>query len=94
MERAMKEYVGRIFHVDLSWRALDIELPGEEAYHRCLGGSCLGVDYLLTMKREGIGPLDPENVIVFSIGPATGAAVSGLSRHDLTDAKSTGQGRL
>ena len=80
----MNGITGRILHVDLTSGVLEVENPDEKFYRKYLGGSCLGAFYLLKMMKPGVDAFDPENVIVFSVGPATGAAVTGLSRHSVT----------
>jgi aldehyde:ferredoxin oxidoreductase len=73
-------YNGRILHVNLTDGSLEVETPGELFYRRYMGGSALGMYYALRMIPAGADPLGPENVLVISLGPATGAAVSGQSR--------------
>lgn len=80
----MKGMTGRILHVDLTDRVITVEQPEEAFYRRYLGGSCLGAYYMLDRVAPGTDALGPDNIIVFSVGPATGAPVSGLSRHSVT----------
>ncbi|HSJ58626.1 MAG TPA: aldehyde ferredoxin oxidoreductase N-terminal domain-containing protein, partial [Anaerolineae bacterium] len=77
-------YNGKILHVNLTDRTLEIEEPGETFYRRYMGGSALGMVYALKQIPAGADPLGPENVLVVSLGPATGAAVSGQSRATAT----------
>ena len=80
----MKGYTGNILHVNLSSGNIEIENPEEKFYRKYLGGSCIGAYYLLKNMQPGTDALAPENILVFSIGPATGAGVTGLSRHSVT----------
>jgi aldehyde:ferredoxin oxidoreductase len=80
----MKGFTGNVLHVNLSSGNIEIENPEEMFYRKYLGGSCIGAYYLLKDMQPGTDALDPENVLVFSIGPATGARVTGLSRHSVT----------
>ncbi|MBN1661054.1 MAG: aldehyde ferredoxin oxidoreductase family protein [Anaerolineae bacterium] len=73
-------YNGKILHVNLTDGTIEVEEPGETFYRRYMGGSALGIYYLLKQMPAGADPLGPENVLVLSLGPATGAAVSGQSR--------------
>ena len=84
MESKMKGFTGNILHVNLSSGKIEIENPEEKFYRKYLGGSCIGAYYLLKYMQPGTDALDPENILVFSIGPATGARVTGLSRHSVT----------
>ena len=80
----MKGFAGKILHVDLSSRQFHVEEPGEKFYRTYIGGSALGTYYLLKEMAPKTDPLSPESVLVFSIGPMGGAAISGVSRHSVT----------
>jgi aldehyde:ferredoxin oxidoreductase len=73
-------YNGRILHVDLSAGKLTVEEPKEAFYRKYLGGSALGMYYVLKLVPRGADPLGIQNVLVLSLGVTTGAAVSGQSR--------------
>lgn len=73
-------YHGRILHVDLNVSELEIEQPGEAFYRSYLGGSALGLHYLLRLTKPGIDPFGPENVLTLALGVLTGAPISGQSR--------------
>jgi aldehyde:ferredoxin oxidoreductase len=74
----------RILHVDLSRRALDTETREDAFFRTYLGGGAIGTYYLLRETDPGTDPLSPENVLTLAPGPATGAAVSGVSRCSIT----------
>lgn len=80
----IKGYCGKILHVDLTNESFLVEQPDEKFYRKYLGGSCLGTYYVLNGMKAGADPLGEENVIVFSVGPFTGASISGASRHCVT----------
>jgi len=73
-------YHNKILHADLTSGALEVEQPGEEFYRRYMGGSALGLYYLLQESAPGIDPLGPENVLVLALSVLTGAPISGQSR--------------
>ena len=73
-------YHNKILHVDLTTGELEVEQPGEEFYRRYMGGSALGMYYLLRDTKPGIDPLGPENVLVLALSVLTGAPISGQSR--------------
>jgi aldehyde:ferredoxin oxidoreductase len=73
-------YNGKILHVNLTDGTLEVEEPGEAFYRRYMGGSALGMYYALKLIPPSADPLGPDNVLVLSLGVATGAAISGQSR--------------
>jgi aldehyde:ferredoxin oxidoreductase len=77
-------YNGRILHVDLTNGTLEVEEPGEAFFRKYMGGSALGMYYLLKNTPPGADPLGPENTLVLSLSVLTGAPVSGQSRMTAT----------
>ncbi len=77
-------YTGKILHVDLTKGTLDVEQPSEEFYRTYVGGSALGLYYLLKHTPPGADPLGPQNTLIFSLAAATGAPISGQSRVTVT----------
>ena len=73
-------YHGKILHVDLTNGELTVEEPEEAFYRKYLGGSAMGMHYILRDMPKGADPLGPENVLTLMAGVATGAPVSGQSR--------------
>ena len=73
-------YHNKILHADLTTGELEVEQPGEEFYRKYMGGSALGLYYLLRDTEPGINPLGPENVLVLALSVLTGAPISGQSR--------------
>ena len=73
-------YTGKILHVDLTLGKMEVEEPGEAFYRTYMGGSALGLYYTLKLMPPGADALGPDNVLVLSLGVATGAAISGQSR--------------
>jgi len=73
-------YTGRVLHVDLTHRTLEVEEPPEAFYRTYLGGSAVGVHYLINLAPRGVDPLGPDNVLVLALGVLTGAPISGQSR--------------
>src|SRR5512138_2548031 len=81
MEVAMPNgYNGKILHVDLTKGNLTVEEPNEAFYRKYLGGSAMGMYYILREMPRGVDPLSPENVLTLMTGVTTGAAISGQSR--------------
>ena len=73
-------YTGKILHVDLSAQTLSIETPPESFYRTYVGGSAMGLVYILKECPPGLDGLDPANVLTLMLGGPTGAAISGNSR--------------
>jgi len=73
-------YNGRILKVDLTRGRWEVEEPGESFYRIYLGGSGVGLHYILKEMPPGADPLGPENVLTFAVGVVTGAPFSGQSR--------------
>lgn len=73
-------YTGKILHVDLSNGSLSVEQPEEAFYRKYLGGSAMGMYYILRDMPKGADPLSPENVLTLFTGVTTGAPISGQSR--------------
>jgi aldehyde:ferredoxin oxidoreductase len=73
-------YAGRILHVNLSDGSLEVETPPEGFYRKYLGGSAMGMHYILDRVKSGIDPLGPENVLTLMVGVVVGAPISGQSR--------------
>ncbi len=73
-------YNGQILHVDLSTGNLTIEAPPEAFYRKYMGGSAMGLYYILRQMPKGADPLGAENVLTLFTGVTTGAPISGQSR--------------
>jgi aldehyde:ferredoxin oxidoreductase len=86
-------YTGKILHVDLTKGTLTVETPPEHFYRTYMGGSAMGVYYLLKEMPAGIDPLSPENVLTIFTGVTTGAPISGQSRVNI-NAKSPISGAI
>ena len=77
-------YHGRILHVDLTTRQLEVATPPDSLYRQHLRGSALGMYYRLKHTPPDADPLGPENTLVFSVSPLTGTPVHGQSRACVT----------
>ena len=73
-------YNGKILHVDLTEGTLTIEEPEEAFYRKYMGGSAMGMYYILREMPKGADPVGPDNVLTLMTGVTTGAAISGQSR--------------
>jgi aldehyde:ferredoxin oxidoreductase len=73
-------YHGKILHVDLSHGSLAVEEPSEDFYRTYMGGSALGLYYLLKFSPPNIDPLGPDNLLILALSVLTGAPISGQSR--------------
>ena len=73
-------YAGKILHVDLTTRRVEFEEPPESLYRTYLGGSALGLYYLLKNTPAGADPYGPANTLAFMLSGITGAPIAGQSR--------------
>ena len=73
-------YNGKILHVDLTKGELTVEEPEEAFYRKYLGGSAMGMHYILREMPKGADPLSPENVLTLMASVTTGTPISGQSR--------------
>jgi aldehyde:ferredoxin oxidoreductase len=73
-------YNGKILHVDLTRGMLDAEAPDQAFYRKYMGGSAMGLYYILNEMPKGADPLGPENVLTLMNSVTTGAPISGQSR--------------
>ena len=75
-----RAYCGRILRVDLTKGELLEEPINWEWTQKFIGGKGLGIRYLYDLVGPGTGPLSPENVVIFMMGPLTGTVASTMSR--------------
>ena len=73
-------YNGKILHVDLSHGKLVSEEPHESFYRQYMGGSAMGLYYILHGMPAGVDPLSPDNILTLMLSVTTGASISGQSR--------------
>jgi aldehyde:ferredoxin oxidoreductase len=73
-------YHGKILHLNLTNRTIEIEEPAEEFYRLFMGGSALGMHYVLQHTPPHADPLGPENTLVLALSVLTGTPISGQSR--------------
>ncbi len=73
-------YHGKILHVNLVDLTWEVETPSEEFYRKYVGGSAMGMYYVLKNTPPKIDPFDPENTLALTLSVMTGVAVSGQSR--------------
>lgn len=74
-------YNGKILHVNLNTRKLEVKEPQELFYRRYMGGGGFAAYYLLNEMPAGSDPLGPDNVLIFACSVVTGAPIAGLSRY-------------
>jgi aldehyde:ferredoxin oxidoreductase len=73
-------YHGKILHVDLTNEKITVETPPEQFYRTYMGGSAMGLFYILKDMPARVDALAPENVLTIFTGVTTGASISGQSR--------------
>ncbi len=73
-------YHGKILHVDLTHAKFEVENPKDDFYRTYMGGSALGLYYLLQNTPAQCEPFDPANTLTLSVSVLTGVPISGQSR--------------
>ena len=73
-------YTGKILHVNLTTSEITVEEPEEQFYRTYMGGSAMGMYYVLKETPAGAEALSPENVLALCTGVVTGTPISGQSR--------------
>ena len=74
-------YNGQRLVVDLTNEKLTVESPDEIWYRTYLGGMGSIAYHLLNEVKAHEDPLGPNNLLIFSMGPVTGAPFSGSGRN-------------
>ncbi len=81
----MPGWMGKILFIDLSSKEYQILEPGEDLYHKFLGGRGLGARLLFKfLEIPETESLSPQNTLVFSAGPLTATVVPTTGRMTLT----------
>lgn len=70
-----------IVSIDATRQEYRIEKISDEIISQTLGGKGLGAQLLLDRNPPEVDPLNPQNHLIFSIGPATGTGVWGSCRY-------------
>lgn len=72
---------GRVLHINLSSQDYWEERLPTEVVDRTIGGKGLGTWLLLREANPRVNPMDPENPLIFAVGPLTGTTMVGVSRY-------------
>jgi len=73
-------YRGKILHVDLTNRKIEVEEKEDTFYRANLGGRGIGYHYLLKEVPARIDPFSPENILVLATGVMTGSPLAASCR--------------
>ena len=76
----MHGYWGKILWVDLSSGNQWVEEFEEAFARRFIGGNGFGAKLLFDRLRPGLDPFDPDNILVFALGPITDTQITSNSR--------------
>jgi len=74
-------YAGKILHVDLSQGKSTVEEIDEAFCRKYIGGNGFGIRLLYDHAPPGIDPFDPENPLIFAIGPFAGTTAPTSGKH-------------
>ncbi|MEK7785359.1 MAG: aldehyde ferredoxin oxidoreductase N-terminal domain-containing protein, partial [Chloroflexota bacterium] len=64
-------YNQKILHVNLTTGQLAVETPPESFYRKYLGGSAMGMYYILRDMKPNADPLGPDNVLTLMLSALT-----------------------
>ncbi|MBW2058878.1 MAG: aldehyde ferredoxin oxidoreductase family protein [Deltaproteobacteria bacterium] len=73
-------YRGKILHVNLSDRKVEVEEKDDTFYRTYLGGRGIGYHYLLKEVPPRIDPFSPENILILATGVMTGSPLPASCR--------------
>ncbi len=76
-------YHGKILRVNLTEKRTSIEKIDNAFCRKYLGGSGFISYFLLKELRQGVDPFDPENKLIFALGPMVGTSVIGNGRNGI-----------
>ena len=77
----MNGFFNRVLHIDVSEKRYWSEEVSDDIVKASLGGRGLGAYLLWKYLRSGIDPFSTDNVLIFTVGPATGTKMMGASRY-------------
>ncbi len=78
----MKGFYQRYYAIDLTRRTFEIRPIPDKVTETLFGGKGIGTYLLLQETRNPpVDPFDPDNPVIFAIGPVTGLRVHGSSRY-------------
>jgi aldehyde:ferredoxin oxidoreductase len=81
VEYSFGGYMGHMLRVNLTTRKITREELKAEYAKKYVGGSGIGGRILYEEVPAWVGALDPQNLLIFSTGPATGTNVPTAGRH-------------
>jgi aldehyde:ferredoxin oxidoreductase len=75
--------MGDLLRIDLTTRTSTEETVPPQLIKELIGAKGIGTHYLCEEVGPGVGPLSPENKLVFAIGPMAGTTMLGSNRYGL-----------
>lgn len=79
----MNGWTGKILKIDVGTGKIETS-PTEAYVDDYLGGRGVGLRLVYDLLKPGTKPLDPENPLIFSMGPLAGTAMPSSGRTDVT----------
>ena len=73
-------FTGKYLRVNLTEGTITVEAFPDVQYRMFMGGAAMATSILLRELKPGVGPLDPENIMVFATCPLNGVPLSATSR--------------
>lgn len=81
---SLNGYTGKVLKVDLTTRQITEEIVDEAILKKYLGGVGLGAYYLYNEVLPGVGWSDPENCLIFAVGPLNSIRIAGAGTFSVT----------
>ena len=78
-----KGYRGQSLVINLSSNTIKKISTDKDMIDQYLGGRGWAIKYLFDNLKQGINPLDPENILVISLGPLTGTLAPSTARYTI-----------
>ena len=73
-------YTGKILHIDLSNRKIEVQEQDDAFYRSYLGGRGIGYYYLMKNVPPRVDPFSPDSILVLATGVMTGSPLAASCR--------------
>jgi aldehyde:ferredoxin oxidoreductase len=77
----MNGFLNKVLRINLQTKTSKVEPVPDLFYETYLGGKGLGIYLLLKENPSGVGPLSPQNKLIFCLGPVTDTRIYGSYRY-------------
>ena len=78
-----KGYMGKVLQIDVGNRRIEQRPLSDLVAEKYIGGSGLGAKFLYDGTKPETKALDPENPLIFAVGPLTGTQIYNSNRFEV-----------